>query len=271
MMIFPRKNYKEFMLKGAPPGTIGDANPSGWSTEELYFKFMQHFIKNTKPSKNERVLLIIDNHETHLSLQTVDLAANAGVVILTLPPHCSHRLQPLDVSVYFPFKAFYNQGIESWLINDLGQTMDIYCVAEIVGQAYPRVFTTSNIASGFWTSGIYPLNRYVFNDTDFLQSYVTERPAPVDPNPEMTPTGPSHYFEEGVPGPSMSFTDCSSVTPAKSLTVVDSYKSIPVITPGEIQPFPKAGARKNTGKKRGKQPGRTKIATDTPEKNELKK
>lgn len=85
MMIFPRKNFKEFMLKGAPPGTIGDANPSGWSNDELYFKFMQHFIKHTKPTKDERVLLIIDNHETHLSLETVDLASTAGVVILTLP------------------------------------------------------------------------------------------------------------------------------------------------------------------------------------------
>lgn len=40
MLIFPRVNFKEFMLYGAPPGTIGGANPSGWSTESLYLQFM---------------------------------------------------------------------------------------------------------------------------------------------------------------------------------------------------------------------------------------
>lgn len=179
MMVFPRKNFKDFMLKGAPPGTIGGANPSGWSTEELYLQLMEHFIKQTKPSKDERVLLLIDNHETHLSLQTLQLASEAGVVVLTFPPHSSHRLQPLDVSVYFPFKAFYNQGVEAWHINNPGKTMDIYSVAEVVGQAYPRAFTTSNITSGFKKTGIFPLDRNIFTETDFLPSYVTDRPVPV--------------------------------------------------------------------------------------------
>ena len=117
---------------------------------------MEHFIKHTKPSKEERVLLIIDNHESHLSVEKLDLASKAGVVILTFPPHTSHRLQPLDLAVYFPFKAYYNQGVEAWLINNPGKTVDIYSVAEIVGQAYPQAFTTSNITSGFKKIGNLP-------------------------------------------------------------------------------------------------------------------
>ena len=57
MMVFPRVNFKDFMLKGAPPGTIGGDNSSGWINDELYVKFMEHFIKHTKPSKEERVFL----------------------------------------------------------------------------------------------------------------------------------------------------------------------------------------------------------------------
>lgn len=38
-LIFPRVNFKDFMLKGAPPGSIGAANPSGWSTEALFLNF----------------------------------------------------------------------------------------------------------------------------------------------------------------------------------------------------------------------------------------
>lgn len=85
---------------------------------------------------------------------------------------------------------------------------------------------------------------------DFLQSYVTDRPASIDPGSIISPTA--------LPGPSTS-SDAVDARPIVSLT------------PEQVQPFPKAEARKRTGKKRGKQPGRTKITTDTPEKNEIKK
>nr|XP_022910138.1 uncharacterized protein LOC111421198 [Onthophagus taurus] len=38
MMIFPRVNFKLHMLKSCPIGSIGAANPSGWSNEQLFLK-----------------------------------------------------------------------------------------------------------------------------------------------------------------------------------------------------------------------------------------
>lgn len=67
MMIFPRKNFKDYMLKGAPVGTLGGASPSGWSNEELFYEFMQHFIKFSKSSKDNKTILLLDNHESHFS------------------------------------------------------------------------------------------------------------------------------------------------------------------------------------------------------------
>lgn len=37
MLIFPRVNFKEFMIHGAPEGTVGAANPSGWSNKTIRF------------------------------------------------------------------------------------------------------------------------------------------------------------------------------------------------------------------------------------------
>lgn len=51
---------------------------------------------------SSRKLFVISNifisslEDTHLSIQTIDLAKNNGVVMLTLPSHCSHKMQPLD-------------------------------------------------------------------------------------------------------------------------------------------------------------------------------
>jgi hypothetical protein len=66
MLIFPRVHYKEFMLKGAPVKSKGGANPSGLSNERLFMEFLDHFIEHAKPSKEEPVLLFLDNHESQV-------------------------------------------------------------------------------------------------------------------------------------------------------------------------------------------------------------
>ena len=40
-------------------------------------------------------------------------------VLLTFPPHYTHRLQPLDVSVLGPFKQKLSVPQNDWLLNHL--------------------------------------------------------------------------------------------------------------------------------------------------------
>lgn len=58
MIIFPRVNFKRNMLKGAPPGTLGSAQVTGWSTAEKFIEFMNHFIHHVKPSPEEKVVVV---------------------------------------------------------------------------------------------------------------------------------------------------------------------------------------------------------------------
>ncbi|KAJ8928063.1 hypothetical protein NQ314_019410 [Rhamnusium bicolor] len=167
------------MTKGAPPGNIGAANRSGWSTEAIFLKFLKHFANHVKPSKNkERVLLVLYNHETHLFVEAVEYASEVDIVMLTFPPHTFNKFQPLNLTVYGTLQTFYDQAVDAWLENNPGKTFDIYCIAEMLGVAYPRAFTTSNIVSGFRKPGIFPFDRSLFSEQDFLVSYVTDR---IDP------------------------------------------------------------------------------------------
>lgn len=153
VMVFPRTHFKTHMIQGAPAGTLGLANPSGWMTSELFVDVIQHFIKRTSSSVDRPTLLIMDNHETHLSIDCINLAKEHGITLLTLPPHCSNRLQPLDVSVYASFKAFYNAAIDSWMLRHPGVPFTIYQVAECVGVAFEKSMTPANIKSGFKNVG----------------------------------------------------------------------------------------------------------------------
>ena len=57
--------------------------------------------------------------------------------------------------------------------------MTIYDVAENLRKAFPRAFTRENIIAGFRVSGIYPMDRNIFKDDEFLSAYVTDRPEPM--------------------------------------------------------------------------------------------
>ncbi|XP_072392183.1 uncharacterized protein [Diabrotica undecimpunctata] len=144
------------MTQGAPPGILGLANPSGWMNSKLFVDVMKHFIKFSNSSIENLSILIYDNHESHVTYQVVQLAKDNGVIILTLPPHCSNKLQPLDVSIFSPFKAYYNAGIDSWLLNHPGKPISIYQIAQCVGEAHMKALTPTNILSGFNKTEFFP-------------------------------------------------------------------------------------------------------------------
>ncbi|KAK2578181.1 hypothetical protein KPH14_001372 [Odynerus spinipes] len=178
MFIFPRKNFKSHFNNGGPPDCIGAGNASGWVTAEELFQFMQHFIKHIKPSNEHRVLLVLDNHFSHLHVDTLNLAESKenGIIMLSFPPHCSHKLQPLVVSVFGPFKKYCASAQDTWLRNNPGKTITIYDIPKIVADSLPFAQTSTNIMNGFRKTGIFPFNANIFSDNEFSPSFVTDRP-----------------------------------------------------------------------------------------------
>lgn len=104
--IFPRVRFKPHFLQDAPPGSDGSANPSGWMKEVHFIEYIRHFIKYSKASKENPLVLLLDNHDSHLSPGALNICKEQGITVLSFPPHCSHKLQPLDRSVYGPLKKY---------------------------------------------------------------------------------------------------------------------------------------------------------------------
>nr|XP_047140603.1 uncharacterized protein LOC105851035 [Hydra vulgaris] len=170
--------------------------------ESTFMEWFNHFINSVRPSKANPVLLILDNHESHMSINFIDLASDNGVIVLTIPPHSLHKLQPLDITLYGPFKRHYNREIGSWLVSHPGKTVSIYDIAEISGKTWAKVSMPVNIISGFSVSGISPFQPDRWKDEDFFLSQVTNRPNPetlninpvsleiIRPNPEALNINP---------------------------------------------------------------------------------
>ena len=64
-----------------------------------------------------------------------DLARENGVVVLPIPPHTSHYLQPLDRTCYGPFKTAFGVAMDGWVRSHPGRIVTIYDVPSLVGEA----------------------------------------------------------------------------------------------------------------------------------------
>ena len=69
------------MFKDGPIGCLGLAHESGWMTGENFYKSLVHFQSFVKSSKEKPVLLILDNHSSHLDYRAVTFAKDNGIVL----------------------------------------------------------------------------------------------------------------------------------------------------------------------------------------------
>lgn len=74
VFIFPRGRFHESMLNGAPPGSVGYANSPtiGWMTGSI--KVLEHIKKLVRCSRDDPILILMDNHESHCTLEAINFA-----------------------------------------------------------------------------------------------------------------------------------------------------------------------------------------------------
>lgn len=143
------------LMNGAPTGYTDDCHPSDWIQTHLFTKWFQHFIKFTKPSKDAPLILALDGYYTHTrNIDLINLARDNNVIIVCLPPHCTHKMQPMDVAFMKPLKAYYSQEIETWLRNNPGRTL----TNKYVDFLNEKAATMTNSVNGSRKTGLFPCN-----------------------------------------------------------------------------------------------------------------
>ena len=137
---------------------------------------MKAFWMFAKPTKQCTVLLILDGHVTHTkNVVAIEKARDVGLIMVSLPPHTTHRLQPLDVAFFGPFKRYYNEALRMWMREQVGRPVTVWQVVEVMNVAYGKAATVQNAISGFKkTSGLWPLTMDIFQDCDFTAAASTD-------------------------------------------------------------------------------------------------
>lgn len=113
-------------------GTAYAATSNGWMETEV---FQNYFQRTFLPAiGNERpVLPIYHGHSTHLGIELINLAQENGVHILKLPPHSSHLLQPLDLSVFKSLKTRWDMELTKWQRKNVGLNLPKCQFSRLIG------------------------------------------------------------------------------------------------------------------------------------------
>ena len=139
LFIFPRKRMKDKLTDCAPPASIAIPHETGWMQSHIFVMWFEHFLKPANPPEARSVLLILDGHKKHTNnLPFIDLARANFVTVICLPLHCSHRMQPLDVSSMKPLMTYYTH---CWLRSHPGRVVSTFQITELFGIGYVRVAT----------------------------------------------------------------------------------------------------------------------------------
>jgi hypothetical protein len=80
---------------------------NGWMTSNLFYIWTIHFVddmeayRQTLPLhlRGKPIVLILDGHTSHGSFAALRYMATHNIIVLCLPPHCTHLCQPFDVVI----------------------------------------------------------------------------------------------------------------------------------------------------------------------------
>lgn len=155
-----------------PSNAIYGWSESGCVNSDLFKKwFLKHFLLHVP--KERPLLLIFDGHKSPVNLEVVETARKEAIILLCLPPHCSHILQPLDAGFFILLKQRF-----ATLIGDNSANITHFAVSK---KEFSGVFKGTyraakeeegmrTVKEGFRKCGIYPLNHFDISDVHLAHS-----------------------------------------------------------------------------------------------------
>ena len=134
-------------------------SPKGWTDQELGSAWLERDLEPETLAKNKTSgyrLLILDVHNSHTTYRFCSFVEKHKIIVLCLPAHTTHRLQPCDVGVFGPLnstcKAKVNKASAEWIPIRKTNLLVYY------SRACEKAFTEETIRSAFHKTGIFPFN-----------------------------------------------------------------------------------------------------------------
>lgn len=218
-----------------PSGSLYMSQKSAYINADIFLDWLKTMFLPRKPEG--KVLLLVDGHSSHCSIEALEFAESNDVILLSLPSHTTHMLQPLDRSVFKALKSAYSTVCNNWLKANPSRKIGRLQFGQLLSEAWGKAASHKNAISGFEATGVYPFNPEEIPEYAFLaeSEEIADHPAAatvsLKAEVEVRPPSP-------VPGTSKELVEFES--PYK--TVEGSKDITPLKILQKINPVPKVKA-----------------------------
>lgn len=129
---------------------------TGYSNDIIGFEWLKKFNEySARFQKGSWRLLLLDNHDSHCTHDFIEYATSQKIVLLALPAHTTHLMQPLDVTVFQPLKGAYKKALDDALRTGCYNFSKVEFLAAI-GRVRRGAFKKSTIMHAWRDTGLIP-------------------------------------------------------------------------------------------------------------------
>ena len=158
-IIYPYARIPNDIVAAVPDHFIMGKSESGWMTSDNFYEFIANgfapWINQNQITKP--VILFVDGHSTHLTLQVSTLCEDNDIILYCLPPNTTHILQPADVSVFKSLKQYWRTAVHEYQRENPNTVVRRVNVAPMLDKILDKI-DRSVIINGFVACGLCPLN-----------------------------------------------------------------------------------------------------------------
>jgi hypothetical protein len=195
-------------------------------------------------------LLLLDGHVSHLSYRFCDFASKHKIIVLCLPPHTTHVLQPCDVGAFGPLESAWRKEVT--LMSLANQPIHKGNLLATYSRARLRAITGPVVRGAWQKTGIWPTDFNMIPTAAFEPAKITTiksaQPLPTITSNMLCPATPPPLSPSPSPSAStlvpdhLSTTVLSSASAQMPVSATSVGSSASQFAPGFVgAPTPLAG------------------------------
>jgi hypothetical protein len=161
-------NTLDWMARHVPDKWHMTSSHKGWVDKDILYEHLKKLLetKEVDGGLADTVdgfvqVMILDGAGCHHDNRLSELFSQHNFLLVMLPPHTTHELQPLDVGIYAHFKKtlyrdmqkMYDQWQKGETPNEVQQVVGPRTIMPALISAVDKVFTSRNITSAFEKTG----------------------------------------------------------------------------------------------------------------------
>lgn len=125
LIVFPGQRLPSPLKLSVPEEWAVSCSESGWINGEVFFEYFENIFYKWVQNQNIAfpIIVFIDGHKSHMAYHLSEFCSKNKVVLVSLPPNCTHVIQPLDVAVFHPVKVSWAKAVHEWRMSKDGERL----------------------------------------------------------------------------------------------------------------------------------------------------